>query len=44
MVINIFNNFNVFLNIKLFDFLRIKLFWIWNEVNVYIKKNINIGL
>lgn len=44
MVINTSNNFNASLNTKLFDFLRIKLLWIWNEVNAHTKKNINIGL
>lgn len=38
MVINTSNNFNASLNTKLFDFLRIKLLWIWNEVNANTKK------
>lgn len=38
MVINTSNNFKASLNTKLFDFLRIKLLWIWNEVNANTKK------
>lgn len=40
MVINTSNNFNASLNTKVFDFLRIKLLWIWNEVNANTKKKI----
>lgn len=38
MVINTSNNFNASLNTQVFDFLRIKLLWIWNEVNANTKK------
>lgn len=38
MVINTSNNFNASLNTKVFDFLGIKLLWIWNEVNANTKK------
>lgn len=43
MVINTSNNFNASLNTKLFDFLRIKLLWIWNEVNAHTKKILILG-
>lgn len=43
MVINTSNNFNASLNTKLFDFLRIKLLWIWNEVNANTKKKKILG-